>query len=478
MPLPGPQTEALRSKADVLFYGGSAGGGKTDLLLGAASTKHRKSIIFRREHVQLQGIKDRATELFLPLGGRYNGQDSIWRLPGRRVIELGAVQRPGDEQKYQGRPHDLKGFDEICHFLESQFRYLGGWLRSANAKQQCRVICTGNPPTTAEGDWVISYWGPWLDDQHPHPAKPGELRWFTTLEGKDRECENGDPILFQGEEIFPKSRTFIPSSVDDNPYYLATGYKAVLQSLPEPLRSKMLKGDFSVGQEDNPWQIIPTAWVKAAQERWSTRKKPSTPQSAIGVDVARGGSNQTILTVRYGNWFDEQKVYPGKETPDGPSVVQLIISAKRGNPVINTDVIGVGASVCDIGKQQGLRMVPLNGSEGTEARDRSEQLGFVNQRAEYWWKMREDLDPENGEELALPPDRELMADLCAPRWTLKARGIQVESKDDIIKRLGRSPDKGDSAVYANAIRFVPGMGMLEFMKRQAEEKHEAKCEVH
>ena len=470
MPLPGPQTEALRSKADVLFYGGSAGGGKTDLLLGAASTKHRKSIIFRREHVQLQGIKDRATELFLPLGGRYNGQDSIWRLPGRRVIELGAVQRPGDEQKYQGRPHDLKGFDEICHFLESQFRYLGGWLRSANAKQRCRVICTGNPPTTAEGDWVIAYWGPWLDDQHPHPAQPGELRWFTTLEGKDRECEDGRPIVFQGEEIYPKSRTFIPSSVNDNPYYLATGYKAVLQSLPEPLRSKMLNGDFSVGQEDNPWQIIPTAWVKAAQERWTTRPKPLRIQTAIGVDVARGGSNQTILTIRHGNWFDEQKVYPGKQTPDGPSVVKLIIAVKRGNPVVNVDVIGVGSSVYDVGKQQGLSIVPLNGSEGTDATDRSEQLGFVNQRAEYWWKMREDLDPENGEEMALPPDRELMSDLCAPRWKLKARGIQVESKDEIIKRLGRSPDKGDSAVYANAIRFVPGMGMLEFMKRQSEGK--------
>jgi hypothetical protein len=75
---------------------------------------------------------------------------------------------------------------------------------------------------------------------------------------------------------------------------------------------------------------------------------------------------------------------------------------------------------------------------------------FVNRRAEWWWKLREALDPATGEDLALPPDQGLLADLCAPRWKLSARGVQVESKEDIIKRLGRSPDRGDSAAYALA----------------------------
>jgi hypothetical protein len=52
----------------------------------------------------------------------------------------------------------------------------------------------------------------------------------------------------------------------------------------------------------------------------------------------------------------------------------------------------------------------------------------VNQRAEWWWGMREDLDPASGQDLALPPDPELKADLCAPRWKLTARGIQIESE--------------------------------------------------
>ena len=47
MPLPGPQTQALQTEADVLFYGGAAGGGKSDLLIGAALNEHTRSILFR-----------------------------------------------------------------------------------------------------------------------------------------------------------------------------------------------------------------------------------------------------------------------------------------------------------------------------------------------------------------------------------------------------------------------------------------------
>ena len=61
-------------------------------------------------------------------------------------------------------------FDEIGHFLESQFRFLIGWMRTSTPGERCRVVATGNPPTSAEGEWIIQYWGPWLDPQHPYPA--------------------------------------------------------------------------------------------------------------------------------------------------------------------------------------------------------------------------------------------------------------------------------------------------------------------
>ncbi|MHC5826572.1 MAG: hypothetical protein ACYT04_64585, partial [Nostoc sp.] len=108
--------------------------------------------------------------------------------------------------------------DEITHFSKSKFKFLTGWLRTDDPNQKCRVVCTGNPPTSAEGRWVIEYWGPWLDPKHPNPAVPGELRWFATLDGKDVEVKEGVPFEYTDSEgktetIAPRSRTFIPAKI-------------------------------------------------------------------------------------------------------------------------------------------------------------------------------------------------------------------------------------------------------------------------
>jgi hypothetical protein len=113
---------------------------------------------------------------------------------------------------------------------------------------------------------------------------PGELRWFISDEnGKDQEVESSEPIkvTWDDELIVPLSRTFIASSVEDNPFLMAAGYRAQLQNLPEPLRSQMLRGDFKKGRNDHEWQVIPSAWVEMAQERW-TNEKPKMPMSALG----------------------------------------------------------------------------------------------------------------------------------------------------------------------------------------------------
>lgn len=450
MPQVGPQTEALESKADRLFYGGQAGGGKTDLLIGGALTLHERAIIFRRIHKELISIVDRTIEIIGHKDG-YNSQDAIWRNPSQscKVLEFGACQHLGDEGTYQGRPHDLKAFDEITRFLKPQFEYLCGWNRTKNPNQRSRVICAGNPPTEADGDWVVEYWGPWLDENNPEPAAFGELRWFAMLDGEDKMVDDGKSFEFKGETIEPHSRTFIPSSLDDNIYYRNSGYRATLQALPEPLRSKMLKGDFSAGREDDPYQVIPTDWVLAAQERWKVGKPRNARMTAVGVDPARGGLDETILSPRYDNWFAEQVVKKGEDTPDGPSVVGLVIATLRDAAQINLDSIGIGSSVFDHLRQSRARVKSLVSSEKSHERDRTNSLGFINLRAQLWWRMREALDPDYGDELALPPDRKLRADLCAPKWRVTARGIQVESKEDIFKRIGRSTDRGDAAVYSN-----------------------------
>lgn len=486
VPQPGPQTDAYQSPADILYYGGSAGGGKTDLLLGLALTSHRISMLFRREGVQNISMINRLLDEILHSRRHWNGQKATWQNGGHQ-IRFHSCKDAGDEIKFQGHNSDLKGFDEITHFLESQFRFLCGWLRDAqNPAQRTRIVCTGNPPTNEEGQWVTRYWGAWLDKSHPHPAEPGELRWYTTIGGKDVECKDGSPFRRDGEIIQPLSRTFIPSKVQDNVFLMATGYQSILQALPEPLRSQMLHGDFTAGVEDSVWQVIPTAWVEAAMARWEPEGKTKIHEGRIepdmtscGLDVARGGSDQTIVSTRYGNWYDRLSVFPGAATPDGASSAGVAISCIRDRAPIHVDIIGIGASTYDHLKSNEVQVIAVNGAGGPEpgALDKATRsLKFRNYRAQIWWQFRETLDPKTGANIALPPDQELKADLCAPTWFLTPQGIQIESKEQIIhgprlhktsRALGRSPDKGDAVVYCS-INTVKEAVFLDIMRGHEE----------
>lgn len=463
MPQVGPQTMAAESRADIVFYGGAAGGGKTDLLCGLAITQHEKSIIFRREGVQLVGIEERLAEI---LGSRdgYNSQDGLWRLPrmsgleNGRTLELGSVKDPGDWKKYQGRPHDLIAFDEITHFLELQVRTLIGWKRTGKVNVRQRVVMAGNPPTDSEGEWVIRFFAPWLDPDHPNPAKPGELRWFITdAEGKDREVPNEKPIKDGAKWRTPHSRTFIPSRVKDNLFLMTTGYADTLESLPEPLRSQMSEGNFQAGRADDVWQAIPTAWIKAAQARWRPRPDNKGPMSAMGFDPARGGIDRSALARRHDTWFDEIVSVPGLVTNDGPKAAAFAVQNVRDGAVIPVDAIGIGSSALDFCKALNLNVFPVVASEATNSVDKAGQLRFRNLRALMYWRLREALDPQADNAISLPPDPELFADLAAVRYKVitmgKIAALLMRPKDEIRELLGRSPDKGDAV----AMTFLDGL---------------------
>lgn len=475
IPLPGPQQMAFDCKADVIGFGGSAGGGKTDLSVGKALEQHYEVLILRREATQLKGILRRLDQI---LGGRdgFNGKDNVWREAGpRRVsIEFGSCPNLGDETRHQGNPHDLLVFDEAANFLESQVNFLLGWNRSARPGVHSQALLTFNPPTSSEGRWIVDFFGPWIDKKHPlYPTAPGALRYCVTvptdndasryewvedaspcviLDGK--LVFDFDPKDYQPEDIItPQSRTFIPSRISDNPHLANSGYLRVLQAMPEPLRSQMLYGDFQAGMSDDPWQVIPTAWVEAAMARWKDRS-PRGEMLAMGVDVARGGKDHTFLCTRHkadGNekWFDRLKGQPGKETPDGNSVAGLVIGERRDHAPVAVDVIGVGASPFDILRSSNIDVHGINVAEAATARDKSGRLGFFNLRSQLWWKLREDLDPQNDTGIALHPDKDLLAELCAPKWSLSGFSIKVESRDEIVKRVGRSPDRATAVMLAN-----------------------------
>lgn len=465
----------------------------TDLGLGLAICKHRRSLILRREAVNVRAIVDRCRDLLGPLG-RLNSTTGVWNLPDGRQIEFGGCPNPGDEQKFRGRPKDLQVFDEADQFPELTVRFIGGWNRTTDEAVRCQQLLCFNPPSTAEGRWLITFFAPWLDELHPNPAVPGELRWFASLpvlpgeEPKEVERPDGTPFLHNGETVTPKSRTFFPARVQDNPALMATGYVATLQALPEPLRSQLLYGDFKAGLIDDVWQVIPTAWVKAAQQRWVAGVGEAVDLTSLGVDVAYGGACKTVLAPKHGTWFGRLTKVPGTGTPDGPAAAALVRTALapayallkrkqaeveaalRQNPLmspqmrlallqaanppaVNVDAIGVGTSCCDFLAKgeppvEGLNRVIFS-AKVDHARDRSGVLKFANLRAYAWWALRDALDPVKGDGLALPPDAELLADLCAPRWEMKTTGVQLEDKKKVEERIGRSPDCGDAVVLAN-----------------------------
>jgi len=459
---PNPQRLAMESKADILGFGGQAGGGKTDLLLGLAATQHKRSVIFRRVFPTLRAVIERSREILNPddishSKDSYNESLHRWMLDGGKQIEFESCQYEKDKEKQRGRPRDFYGFDEITEFSRSQFEFIIAWLRSTDPAQRCRVVMTFNPPSDESGGWVVDYFLPWIawlfpdDFTHPNPARPGELRWYATIDGKETELKNGDPFEHNGRMIKPLSRTFIPSKLSDNPWLADTNYESILQSLPEPLRSQVLDGNFAAAKEANPWQVIPTAWVRAAQERWLKCEQPVTAITGTGVDVARGGRDKTTVCNRQGNYFNEVTSYPGRLTPDGPTAADLIARAIPTLPgYINIDVVGVGSSAYDSLKTRFPGKVkPVNAGGPSKYTDRSGTLQMRNIRAEYYWRMRESLDPIYGDDVKLPPGPQIVADLCAATYKPTTGGILVEPKEDIIERLGRSPDEGESILLAN-----------------------------
>lgn len=249
-------------------------------------------------------------------------------------------------------------------------------------------------------------------------------------------------------------------------------------------------GQFAMDALDG---VIPIHWVEAAMLRGQPegdnavtasmnlseevlRRLVDQPISCVACDVARSGTDNTILATRYRNVILPLEAWHGADTmlTSGNVVQAGRANGREGRQCYYVvDVVGVGAGVVDSLREQGFDVEAYNGgSTGLIFTDESEELEFVNRRAASWWGMRQLLDPALAEsrlmsgieEIILPYDEELMGDLCTPRYGRTKQGkIQVEEKDAIRKRLGRSPDRGDAVVMACSDRVpIPYEGIAVY----------------
>ena len=168
------------------FYGGQPGGGKSDALLMAAlqyvDVPEYSALLLRRTYADLSlpgALMDRARQWLINSDAKWNEQRKTWRFPSGATLTFGYLENEKDKYRYQGPEFQFVGFDEVSQFTETQYRYLFSRLRRLTGSiVPLRMRSAGNPPTTADGQWVKNHF-----------------------------------VLHR-----PKNVIFVPSGLDDNPH--------------------------------------------------------------------------------------------------------------------------------------------------------------------------------------------------------------------------------------------------------------------
>lgn len=202
----------------------------------------------------------------------------------------------------------------------------------------------------------------------------------------------------------------------------------------------------------DPYAVIPFEAILKAHERWAVLDAPPINELLhIGVDVARFGDDDSVIQPRRGCWCPKPNVIHGQDTKAIAQMVRIVAkSLRRGSePIrVKVDGIGVGAGVVDelrdkeANEKAGveLEVVDINVSEVADDQDK-----YPNLRSQLWFDAAKWIETE----AALEPDDEVESDLLAPRYTFDPKARQVvESKKEIKKRIGRSPDRADALVLA------------------------------
>jgi hypothetical protein len=340
---------------------------------------------------------------------------------GRRLVGFGRKPQDHDREAFQGlhRKYVLVIIDEACGVPE----WL--WLAASaiTTGDQCRILAIGNPTDPSSYFRKI--------------CRPGS-GWNTI------KISVLDSPRFTGEFLPPEVIEDLtgPGWVEDSKVELGEG-SALWQS-------KVL-GEFPDVDE---FSVIPMGWIDAAQQRWieweeqSGGRPPADQRLITGADIARFGGDKTAFAYRYGDVFTKVEAMPKKDTVGTAMLLAARLNHGRGDMgVIDTN--GVGAGTYDSLKKTGHYCLGVNVGNRTSLKDKTGQIEFYNLRAALMWNLREALDPARSPTMCLPPDDQLAVDLSSPRWkTVPGGKIVIESKDELRKRIGRSPDKGDAVALA------------------------------
>lgn len=332
---PGPQTKAAESDADIVVYGGAAGGGKSWLAIyDLAKYSHVPGyggIIFRRTSPELTGsdsVWSLAGKLYPLLGGEDRQSPVLeWRFPSGATIEFRHLQHEKDVRAHQSKAYSRVVFDEATHFTSEQFWFLFSRMRTTSGVP-LRFLLPCNPdPDSYVLQELIDWWIG--QDGYPIPERDGVKRWFVrTADGGMRWASTREELVESSgaseDEVI--SVTFIASKVTDNEALLKADkkYLGKLKNLPPVLQARMLGGNWRI--REGAGDMFQRGWA------------PIVPKSPLA-RVARG-FDVHLDFVRKVRWWDRAatpfhgNLVPGIQRPAD------FKARREGNPDWSVGLLG------------------------------------------------------------------------------------------------------------------------------------------
>jgi hypothetical protein len=240
---------------------------------------------------------------------------------------------------------------------------------------------------------------------------------------------------------------------------------------PNPLFTWKVMGEFP---EECPDGLIPIHKIQQAEDRYRESNSPPVPNENtfchMSIDVARFGSDYSVFAINKNNRFITLPFYHLDTAKLAGEAINLIKIHKPTKVAVDCD--GVGAGVFDNLNEAkneeiiDVELYEIHGGSNPLALGQTED--FLNLRAQMYWMFKTDID-----KISLEPKEELEEGFGTIRYFFNSKGkTQIEAKDEIKKRLGRSPDLEDAIVYCNFLKYSDACVSGTFECSDESEKYE------
>ena len=358
-PNKGPQVDFLAAPEKEVLYGGAAGGGKSfamlvDLLRYASNGNHR-ALLLRRTLAELTELVDQSRKLYPKAfpGAIFRESKNTWSFPSGATALFSYVDKDNDVTRYQGQSFTWIGVDELGQYPTPYvWNYLRSRLRTTDPEIQTYMRASANPGGV--GGW-------WLKKMFVDPTIPNEPFWATDIDSGNilrygpNHPEHPDEPLYQ--------RRFIPARLTDNPFLMESGeYEAMLLSLPEVERRRLLEGDWDVAdgaafsEFDRSVHVVepfevPYNWPRLRAADYGYSSPSCVLWGAVDWD---------------GNIFIYRELYDKGYT--GETLARIINALEENDPLMQISVLdgacwskhGTGPSIAESMIRNGVRWIPAD----------------------------------------------------------------------------------------------------------------------